>query len=98
MSPFFFNAQIETPFAGEDRQIILVPKSTEDHTQTPDERPRTHRATLKRIADHHDDFILINPLANPDMVGHTGIISAAITACEAADEGLGQDRKEMPQG
>ncbi|MEJ2359560.1 MAG: 2,3-bisphosphoglycerate-independent phosphoglycerate mutase [Deinococcales bacterium] len=39
--------------------------------------------------DQDDDFILLN-YANPDMVGHTGILQAAIAACEAADHGLGQ--------
>ena len=51
--------------------------------------PELSASAIKRIRDHDDDFLLIN-FANPDMVGHTGIISAAVAACEASDKGLGQ--------
>lgn len=51
--------------------------------------PELTDATVKRIKEHDDDFILIN-YANPDMVGHTGVLGAAIKACEAVDEGLGR--------
>ncbi len=44
---------------------------------------------LKRIAEHDDDFLLIN-FANPDMVGHTGDLSAAIKAAETVDELAGK--------
>jgi 2,3-bisphosphoglycerate-independent phosphoglycerate mutase len=51
--------------------------------------PKLTQDTLERIQSADDDFILIN-FANPDMVGHTGVLEAAIKACEAADEGLGK--------
>jgi 2,3-bisphosphoglycerate-independent phosphoglycerate mutase len=46
-------------------------------------------ALLQRLADHDDDFILVN-FANPDMVGHTGDLKAAIKAVEAVDGCAGQ--------
>src|SRR5690606_28892656 len=46
-------------------------------------------ATVARIAEGLDDFLLLN-YANPDMVGHTGVLSAAVAACEAVDAGLGR--------
>ncbi len=87
---FFFNAQIEEPFPGESRQIIPSPKDVPTYDYKPQmSAPELTAATLKRIQENDDDFILIN-FANPDMVGHTGVIEAAIKACEAADKGLGQ--------
>jgi 2,3-bisphosphoglycerate-independent phosphoglycerate mutase len=49
--------------------------------------PELTEKTVERILSGQDDFILIN-FANPDMVGHTGSLPAAILACEAADRGL----------
>ena len=46
-------------------------------------------AVLARIRDHDDDFILVN-FANPDMVGHTGVLAAAIKAVETVDECAGK--------
>lgn len=87
---FFFNAQVEQAFEGEKRQIIPSPQSVATYDLKPEmSQPELTAATLKRIQEHDDDFILIN-FANPDMVGHTGVIEAAIKACEAADKGLGQ--------
>ena len=51
--------------------------------------PELTEDTLKRLREHNDDFILIN-YANPDMVGHTGVLEAAIKACETADDALGK--------
>jgi len=45
--------------------------------------------TVKRILEEDDAFVLIN-YANPDMVGHTGVLEAAVKACEAVDRGLGR--------
>jgi 2,3-bisphosphoglycerate-independent phosphoglycerate mutase len=46
--------------------------------------PELTQATLDRLASHNDDFLLIN-FANPDMVGHTGSLEAAIKAVECVD-------------
>ena len=51
--------------------------------------PELTELTLKRLREHDDDFILIN-YANPDMVGHTGVLEAAVRACETVDVALGR--------
>jgi 2,3-bisphosphoglycerate-independent phosphoglycerate mutase len=51
--------------------------------------PQLTEDTLRRLREGADDFVLIN-YANPDMVGHTGDLAAAIRACETVDEGLGR--------
>lgn len=87
---FFFNAQREIAFPGETRQIIPSPQEVPTYDYKPEmSAPELTQATLARLRDYDDDFILIN-FANPDMVGHTGVIEAAKKACEAADAGLGQ--------
>ena len=87
---YFFNATIEEPFVNEDRAMTPSPKEVATYDLKPQmSQPELTAATLKRIKEHEDDFLLLN-FANPDMVGHTGVLEAAIKACEAADVGLGQ--------
>jgi 2,3-bisphosphoglycerate-independent phosphoglycerate mutase len=85
---FFLNGGRETPFAGEDRAMPPSPK-----VATYDLQPDMSAAA---VADHlvgaindRYDLIVVN-FANPDMVGHTGSLPAAIAACEAVDIGLGR--------
>ncbi len=86
---YFFDARVETPFEGETRDIIDSPDVATYDLQPEMSAPELTEATVKRIQEFADDFILIN-FANPDMVGHTGDIEAAIRACEASDKGLGK--------
>ena len=81
---FFFNGGVEFPNPGEDRVLVPSPK-----VATYDMKPEmsAYEVTdevLKRIYERKYDFIIIN-YANPDMVGHTGIIPAAIKAIETLD-------------
>ena len=81
---YFFNGRREATFPGEERQIIPSPQ-----VATYDQRPQMSAegltaAVLERISQGRDDFLLVN-FANPDMVGHTGDLAAAITACECVD-------------
>ncbi|MBK6465933.1 MAG: 2,3-bisphosphoglycerate-independent phosphoglycerate mutase [Rhodobacter sp.] len=83
---FFLNGGRETPFAGEDRHMAPSPK-----VATYDLQPEMSAA---EVSDHFVkaieagyDLIVVN-FANPDMVGHTGSLPAAIRACEAVDAGL----------
>jgi len=85
---YFFNAAQEQPFPGEERHLVPSPKVATYDLQPEMSEPELARATRERIDSGVDDFILIN-FANPDMVGHTGVLQAAIAACEAADTGLG---------
>ena len=86
---YFFNAKIETPFPGEERHIVPSPKVATYDLQPEMSAPELTEATLRRLREADDDFVLIN-YANPDMVGHTGDLHAAIRACETVDEGLGR--------
>lgn len=86
---YFFNAKVEPPFEGEQRRIVPSPKVATYDLQPEMSAGELTDATVERLRTHDDDFVLIN-YANPDMVGHTGSIPAAIAACEAVDEGLGR--------
>ena len=88
---FFFNGGVEEPFDGEDRILVPSPKVT-----TYDEQPEMSAAEVTdkltaAIAAGTYDFIFVN-FANPDMVGHTGILDAAITAIETVDTCLARLR------
>ncbi len=81
---FFFNGGSETIFDGEERILIPSPK-----VRTYDEMPEMSafavtEALIKAIESNAYDFIIVN-FANADMVGHTGILSAAIKAIETLD-------------
>jgi 2,3-bisphosphoglycerate-independent phosphoglycerate mutase len=85
---YFFNALNETPYPGESRHLVPSPKVATYDLQPEMSAPRLAADCAQRLREHDDAFVLIN-FANPDMVGHTGVLAAAVRACEAADEGLG---------
>lgn len=86
---YFFNGGIEKMYEGESRHLEPSPKvPTYDLQPEMSAYPLTE-AVLRRIQEHDDDFILVN-FANPDMVGHTGVLEAAIKAVEAVDECAGR--------
>ena len=86
---YFFNAKREEPYPGEERTLVPSPKVATYDLKPEMSAPELTDATVRRLGEHDDDFILLN-YANPDMVGHTGVLRAAVAACEAADRGLGQ--------
>lgn len=86
---YFFNTAQEIQFPGEDRHLTPSPKVPTYDLQPQMSAPKLTEATVQRIQEEDDAFILLN-YANPDMVGHTGVLEAAIKACEAVDEGLGK--------
>jgi 2,3-bisphosphoglycerate-independent phosphoglycerate mutase len=85
---YFFNAMNEPPYPGETRHLVPSPKVPTYDLQPQMSAPELAAACARRLREHDDAFVLIN-FANPDMVGHTGVLAAAIAACEAADLGLG---------
>jgi 2,3-bisphosphoglycerate-independent phosphoglycerate mutase len=86
---FFFNDYREEPFPGEERQLVASPKvATYDLQPEMSAYPLTE-LMLKRITAGVDDLIVLN-YANPDMVGHTGSIPAAVKACRVVDECVGK--------
>lgn len=85
---FFFNGGIETPFPQEDRVLIPSPKiATYDLQPEMSARELTQRL-INEIKNGQYGVIICN-FANPDMVGHTGNLKAAIQAIEVIDECLG---------
>jgi 2,3-bisphosphoglycerate-independent phosphoglycerate mutase len=85
---YFFNGGHEEPFDGEDRKMLPSPKEV----STYDEKPEMSAAAValaveESVRTGKYDFVLVN-FANPDMVGHTGVLDAAIHAVEAVDAGL----------
>jgi 2,3-bisphosphoglycerate-independent phosphoglycerate mutase len=86
---FFFNDYTEKPFPGEDRQIVPSPR-----VRTYDLKPEMSAyevtdVVLERLDSKKYDVVVIN-FANPDMVGHTGVLDAAIKAAEAVDSCVGK--------
>ena len=87
---FFFNACVEEPNEGEDRILVDSPK----YVPTYDKKPRMSAYTVcdelcKAITSDKYDVIICN-FANPDMVGHTGVIDSAVKAIEVIDECVGE--------
>jgi 2,3-bisphosphoglycerate-independent phosphoglycerate mutase len=84
---FFFSCGIEKEFAGETRILVKSP-----NVATYDLRPEMSAAEIGKklgnaIASEKFDFIVVN-YANPDMVGHSGMLNPSIAACEAIDAQL----------
>ena len=86
---YYFNGLRDNPFPGEDWVEIPSPK-----VATYDQKPEmsAYEVTselLKQLKTRIYDFIVVN-YANPDMVGHTGVLKAGIKACEVTDECVGK--------
>jgi 2,3-bisphosphoglycerate-independent phosphoglycerate mutase len=80
---YFFNGGIERAFAGEERKIVPSPKVATYDLQPEMSAREVTDEVLARIANF--DLIILN-FANPDMVGHTGVVAAGIKAVETIDE------------
>lgn len=92
---FFFSGGVEKPYPGEDRALIPSPKEVATYDQKPEMSARgITLELLKRLQSKQYDFVICN-FANPDMVGHTGNLQAAIQAVEVVDECLGKIVKEV---
>lgn len=83
---FFLNGGREVPFAGEDRYMAPSPKVATYDLQPEMSADEVSDQFVKAIEAGYD-LIVVN-YANPDMVGHTGSLPAAILACQAVDRGL----------
>jgi 2,3-bisphosphoglycerate-independent phosphoglycerate mutase len=82
---YFFNGGIERAFAGEERKIVPSPKVATYDLQPEMSAREVTDEVLARIGKY--DLIILN-FANPDMVGHTGVVAAGIKAVETVDECL----------
>ncbi len=87
---FFFNGGREVVFPGEDRLLVQSPREVKTYDQKPEMSAREVTSELiQRIESDKYEFALVN-FANPDMVGHTGVLGAAIEAVRVVDECLGK--------
>lgn len=82
---FFFNGGQETPFHGEERIMCNSPKVATYDLQPEMSIDCVANSIIPKINEQAADFICLN-FANPDMVGHTGSMAAAVQACEAVDQ------------
>ncbi|MBK5093111.1 MAG: 2,3-bisphosphoglycerate-independent phosphoglycerate mutase [Actinobacteria bacterium] len=85
---YFFNGGVEEPKKGEDRVLIPSPKVATYNLKPEMSAYEVVQETVRRIESERYDFIVLN-FANGDMVGHTGIMEAAVKAVEATDKSLG---------
>jgi 2,3-bisphosphoglycerate-independent phosphoglycerate mutase len=87
---YFLDGGREQPFAGEERILVDSPRDVPSYDHKPE---MSAREVADRVAGAIDDdgfgFVIVN-FANPDMVGHTGVIPAVVQAVETTDECLGR--------
>jgi 2,3-bisphosphoglycerate-independent phosphoglycerate mutase len=79
---YFFNGGIEKPFSGEDRELIPSPKVATYDLKPEMSAIQVTDELVPRLAEY--DLIVLN-FANPDMVGHTGVVEAGVKAVETVD-------------
>lgn len=89
---YFFNGGEEDPFPGEDRILIPSPKVATYDEQPEMSADKITDKVIEKIRANTYDVIILN-FANPDMVAHTGVLSAGIEAIEAVDTCLGRIHK-----
>lgn len=85
---FFLNGGIETPKTGEERALIASPKVATYDLQPEMSEPEVAEKLANAIRSDEADVYVVN-FANCDMVGHTGVVEAAVKAVEAVDAGVG---------
>jgi 2,3-bisphosphoglycerate-independent phosphoglycerate mutase len=87
---YFFNGGEEDPYPGEVRELVPSPRDVPTYDKKPEMSAReATEAFTRHFASDEPAFAIIN-FANPDMVGHTGVIPAAVAAVETVDECLGR--------
>ncbi|CDG40048.1 MULTISPECIES: 2,3-bisphosphoglycerate-independent phosphoglycerate mutase [Asaia] len=86
---YFLNGGREAVLPGEERILVPSPKVATYDLQPEMSAPELTDKAVAAIESGKFDLIVLN-FANPDMVGHTGVLAAAIKACETVDTGLGR--------
>ncbi len=85
---YFFNGGVEKQFPGEDRVIVPSPKDVPTYDLKPEmSAPEVTRKVVELLPEY--DLVILN-FANPDMVGHTGVVEAGIRAVETIDDAVRQ--------
>ena len=93
---YFFNGGVEEPFENEDRVMIPSPKVATYDLKPEMSSVEVADEAVARILSKKYDVIVLN-FANCDMVGHTGILEAAVKAVEAVDAGVGKVIKAVEE-
>ncbi len=83
---FFFSGGREKPFEGESRILVPSPKVATYDLQPEMSAPELAQKVAAALATEANNLVILN-FANPDMVGHTGVLEAAVKAVEAVDAG-----------
>ncbi len=86
---FFFNGGVEPPLEGEERILVASPKVATYDLQPEMSAYELTEKAIARIESEEPSAIILN-FANPDMVGHTGVIPAVVKAVETVDECVGR--------
>jgi 2,3-bisphosphoglycerate-independent phosphoglycerate mutase len=87
---YFFNGGEEHPYEGERRELVDSPRDVATYDEKPEMSAREAAAAFTAAWGEEDFAFGIINFANPDMVGHTGVIPAAVKAIETVDECLGE--------
>lgn len=87
---YFFNGGEEAPFAGEDRCLVASPRDVATYDLKPVMSAAAVTEGLLARMEQQDYGLIVLNFANMDMVGHTGVLEAAITACETVDTCIGR--------
>jgi len=85
---YFFNGGIEEPWPGEDRILVPSPRDVPSYDHKPEMSAPELASRVAAVLGDGFGFCVVN-FANPDMVGHTGVIAAVVRAVETADACLG---------
>ena len=89
---FFFNGGREEPFAGERRVLVPSPQNVATYDHAPEMSAAGVRdAVIQGLAEGVDELYVVN-FANADMVGHTGVVEAAVRGIETVDGCMGAIR------
>jgi 2,3-bisphosphoglycerate-independent phosphoglycerate mutase len=87
---YFLDGGREEPFAGEERILVDSPRDVPSYDHKPEMSAlEVAERVVRAIEDEGYGFVVVN-FANPDMVGHTGVIPAVVQAVETTDECLGR--------
>lgn len=94
---YFFNGGEETPFENEDRCLIPSPREVATYDQKPEmSAPQVADEVVARLDSGKYDLIILN-FANMDMVGHSGVMAAAVKACETVDRCLAKVLRKLSE-
>ena len=92
---YFFNGGLEEPFEGEDRILVESPRDVPTYDQKPDMSALEVTTAFETAWNKKMYYLVVCNLANGDMVGHTGVLRAAVEACRTVDECVGRMAKAV---